>query len=1402
MRRAFPASAAQQAEDAALLSASGLPEVHSPPLVHSPAPAPDASAEYSSRSSAPTRAGVPPPEEVPHDSGSERRAMSPASDGVSEPAAPESGVIVSADSVGIAKTIHGAVLSGMTSEVKRIAENWSAACGEDITRAVFLAIQATLELAGIAGMITLEDIEEPEPFLEGIVPWVEQHDLDLSSWPLLPSGKLGVRRIVTQWQKFWSVGLACQSSSEVIERVLPELLTAWLLRMSKHQVRSLRHSSTVAALAIAEAFGSHYIKLGKLRTFYEKQRQAVGDRTPQQGKRLESQLKLVQEEADKLHEARMTILGELAVPRKYDVCDAIRFHFVTELDKLLRQDPVLLREAKWMSRLFLMIQDPNAEVRLKTIAIIQNLFSGLSKKPRTLQDNLKEWAQKVLKFLIDRCHDVDSRVAAAAIRCLGLMELNIATTETELMKLQEFVSVVDMVVGAMSPEVRSEAALFVNQHVFPPPGICDVETPSRRRNRAPIADVEEGEEPPASDRRASDDGDQERQSDATSGQDSAEALERHHKSIEFLVSYLEDYVGENLRLTERVVNAFWGKTRCLTSWPTMANACIVGEPGTNPQQRDGMPPVTPKQRLIVLYIMEAAVRRVLQGVRRKEEAASTMIYNACNEIIPNLPRLFEICRPDDEQLVLVSHVAKMLIEHASSNKDDQNPLSTMNIPFMIRELRNVILQERWQVETLTNCVDTFLHLSSFSEEAKSAFVKMSGEFKASCEQLTESVMNKEALEVDLKVTLGKLITIANRAFDVTGGRIETFFQFLELLKRRADWMQGAESWNSEPPLGVPDAELAMQLTEVAHVTLTWYCTTVYDLTRAETDDKVTIYEDEGRGDQIRGLQSCLPKAAADLRNTLVMLLRNGHEHSGIRFTAFSCYLTFSQSVYGFSERFSLEEGEQALQPGTRAKVTIKDEHVQALSEYLETLLRDCGSPEGEARLPFNAEGVRVKAQGVQPPPSIHSLSFPRFLLNCWMQAFRHAGSLEERSAEDAQSLRAILGLSAAAEKQLYAVSLCSMIAHSDVPAVRAGPLAHIVLMQCHRHRPEALRDVAFAFKKLLRERARATEHHAVHYFHMQKSVIFRAFAQSGADVAVSLSADFVRHWGLNARGPPRTEGAAFQVLRESVRECITAERTHLPLLDAFSHWFRSDEFIVESRRLELIEEIRVRCMEVGVDHNKDVHIIQFVQRMQLRVSASVAGGGDQAHTPSARVNLSTTTTAAAVSVSVRRDPGSERSSREHQLDSRMDVSSETRVAAAVSSSEFAVAGRTSSRRDGDTPLNSSTPTASPPAQHSTSRKRLFSGQSTPVDASVMTPMAATPASTLQDTTQESRASTPASRDRPSSKRRRDASTDASVPADVSAAPATLTPEAAAESSHMLASGSSRRLTSKTRPEDA
>ncbi|CAK9024236.1 unnamed protein product [Durusdinium trenchii] len=260
--------------------------------------------------------------------------------------------------------------------------------------------------------------------------------------------------------------------------------------------------------------------------------------------------------------------------------------------------------------------------------------------------------------------------------------------------------------------------------------------------------------------------------------DPQQELYNSEVAISMLIEYIDEYMKDRLRICERLVGAFWPRSPALSHWSTMVNLCMVGEGA----QRVGQTPITSRQRLCLLYVMEAAVRRADDEVRTarpsEKDNAATRMNEACMHIIPEIPRLMDLCRPEEEQFLLLTHVCKMLVEYAVQSAQSQAKLSAnyeidfindrqvlVNSKVLCQGLRKAI-EDLSPMETMKNSADSLLALARCFEEAKNTFLDLSKE--------------------ELRPVMSRFLVLANRGIDPSSVRVtcrDTSFGSMPMVRR-------------------------------------------------------------------------------------------------------------------------------------------------------------------------------------------------------------------------------------------------------------------------------------------------------------------------------------------------------------------------------------------------------------------------------------------------------------------------------------------------------------------------------------------------------------------------------------------------------------------------------------------
>lgn len=298
------------------------------------------------------------------------------------------GVVVAAAAGddGIASTsIARIVMNRAARVVKQRAQRWAESCRFDLRVGVREALNATLELAGVPGGLAAADLEEdPTGFLASLPDRVRHEGCDLAVYPLHPAAKQA-RRSTTNFERFWAFGLGAQSATALLDSKLIALLGRWLLAMTQAAIRSVRHTSTLAALAVAGALGHHHQALSHTQETLRRQLEASGGGScTRRAAQVRRDLVTASASTDEMHRARTQLLETTVPSRSRDVSDIIRLCTLSEMERLMKQDAGMFLQNKWTARVFLMIHDPSVEVRLKAVGVIHQWYAGYGRDRKSV----------------------------------------------------------------------------------------------------------------------------------------------------------------------------------------------------------------------------------------------------------------------------------------------------------------------------------------------------------------------------------------------------------------------------------------------------------------------------------------------------------------------------------------------------------------------------------------------------------------------------------------------------------------------------------------------------------------------------------------------------------------------------------------------------------------------------------------------------------------------------------------------------------------------------------------------------------------------------------------------------------------------------------------------------------
>ncbi|CAJ1404760.1 unnamed protein product [Effrenium voratum] len=298
-------------------------------------------------------------------------------------------------------------------------------------------------------------------------------------------------------------------------------------------------------------------------------------------------------------EPRVAELQEQLLLRLQDAAPPLRRMAVTCLGRLIQLQlakdavPLVLRA----------VTDPAPEVRLKAMELAGAWFDA--KDPA---EHVATLAPQVAQILAERSRDTDPRCAASAVRQLRRAPLAAQLSDADFAAVARL----SFQEGSL---LRLEAALFVEEHLLPEPGLGIA--------RAKAQDAEDNLE----------------------GHFTAE-----HGLIavaDFLTSYLKD---EHLHLSARFVEALFGRAECFQRFSALADLCVLGE-GAGAAR--AVPCLPSRQRLALLHVLDAALQ------------CEVRLDGPCEALLVKLPWLMERLGKEQDFLELLASICRRLICHCA-----------------------------------------------------------------------------------------------------------------------------------------------------------------------------------------------------------------------------------------------------------------------------------------------------------------------------------------------------------------------------------------------------------------------------------------------------------------------------------------------------------------------------------------------------------------------------------------------------------------------------------------------------------------------------------------------------------------------------------------------------------------
>jgi len=572
-------------------------------------------------------------------------------------------------------------------------------------------------------------------------------------------------------------------------------LVIWLIALAGGTpLRALRQAATAAGLGLLQALNQELTIAQTACGELEKQLSVLQARGDQEhvdkARQAAKAARLCRGCADArrvvacLEEQRDALRDGLLMPRLRDAAPSVRRLALNALARLLQTDPRSYASAPWPQRFLRATCDPSVEVRLRAVELVAQCLTKQSKAASAADQEgeaseekqmeaadanglgLRALAPQIVLLLVERAKDVEPRVAAAAVRGLRLPHLATALSDEDF----AIVACLPFNVPETHAACRVEAALFVDEHLLPEPGLgaAAKEVRAAKSRQSDEADC------------AAKEPDRKHEAEGAMGVE-GDAVEGHFGTehglmslIDFLTNYL---AADQLHLSSRFVRALWGRADCLSRWSSIADLCLVGE-GRGAAR--AIPALSGRQRLALLYVLEAS----LACAAAEAEMCARLSHRmdaAVDVLVPRLPRLFELVGAEQEAMAALALIARRLLRHTCQGAAvaDENIQADGNSgpprTVLASLLRLLTCREvPWQPRTALHLADGLAALKQRSREVQSACRNLAAELCKACDGLLPKALPtfgnvRTALlpaDAELAAVLTPLLALGQRGIDI------------------------------------------------------------------------------------------------------------------------------------------------------------------------------------------------------------------------------------------------------------------------------------------------------------------------------------------------------------------------------------------------------------------------------------------------------------------------------------------------------------------------------------------------------------------------------------------------------------------------------------------------------------
>ena len=550
--------------------------------------------------------------------------------------------------------------------VEQLASYWVCQYRESDSDAYHNLINFLLESMGFdKNSVSLSDLENLD--MESVIAKITKKAKNVEDYPIVSKSKQ-FKTFYMNFQHFW-IYLVTEASDLLYDESLLSFLSSWLSSLTFNVVKAVRHTATLAVLALAQALIDILMKesndLIRVQTFIKTE---MSNSDTQRLQLLQKQEQEIMDRQRTLNKELNDIYNEVIKVRSIDVIMEIRAICIQGLHYLADKLPEKFLTNETLTLLTYSLFDKSSDVRSKSLEFISNILND--ENFPSIRPFLEENKLRILEM----SHDIDNKICVLAI--------NISSKLSKFMELtDEEMNIVACLVWADSEEIRNSACNFLLQAIF--------------KDKLPL----------------------------DHGLGTSLSIDQGksydwEKGIMKIVDFYKQFGESDICRVEIVVQTLWNKTSVVKSWEGMCELLKRGD-------KAHTTPLEEIDKKIILYILISGLKFICSSQEKKQKA---IMLNLTSVLLAQLPGLLVYYSQDKQTLEELVKIPAFLDLSSLAAKDLKEPFIALLQALM--DLQGKVKDSKIALKLIQNIVKLAREPHSMQKEAKCEVVKLVAEISS------------------------------------------------------------------------------------------------------------------------------------------------------------------------------------------------------------------------------------------------------------------------------------------------------------------------------------------------------------------------------------------------------------------------------------------------------------------------------------------------------------------------------------------------------------------------------------------------------------------------------------------------------------------------------------------------